>query len=400
MKSAPLLQLCRNLAEIALSLRTIALWMMMAMVAGGALAADVPALTDAMRERAMISQGDPARLYSVLAKARRGDAICVAAIGGSITAGGSHTKDPTRRYIQQLSKWFEATFPGLKVRFVNAGIGATDSAYGALRVQHDVLDQHPDLVVVEYAVNDTAPPPGHGDSYEGVLRQLLSSSKDLAVIELFFMHKDGKSAQPVQVEIGRHYGLPMISFQNAMWPEFQSGRLKWEAFYDDVVHPNNEGHDVASELLREFLTASLTKLQASNKPLPEVVNLPAPLISDAYVRCVMFRGEDLKPVTATGWTHPKPNFWACGPAGGTLEYEVPGQDLYLGQTVPAAATKNIEIAIDGAQPVSVGRSPKVASGLSAGFHKVKLVIHPYQATGDASKDCVQLWWGGAAGCLR
>ena len=370
------------------------------MMAGGALAADGPALTEAMRERATISQGDLARLNSVLAKARRGEAICVAAIGGSITAGGSHTKDPARRYIRQLAKWFEATFPGLKVRFVNAGIGATDSAYGALRVKHDVLDQHPDLVVVEYAVNDTAPPPGHGDSYEGVLRQLLSSSKDLAVIELFFMHKDGNSAQPVQEQLGRHYGLPMISFRDAMWPEFQSGRLKWEAFYDDVVHPSNEGHDVASELLRKFLTSSLAKLPASNQPLPQVVNLPAPLISDAYVRCVMFRGEDFKPVTATGWTHSNPNHWECGPAGGILEYEVQGQTLYLGQSVPAAATKNIEIAIDGAKPVSVARFPKVASGLPAGLHKVKLIIHPYQATGDASKNFVQLWWGGAAGCPR
>ena len=83
------------------------------MMAGGALAADVPAVTQAMRERAMISQGDPARLNSVLAKARRGEAICVAAIGGSITAGGSHTKDPARRYVRQLAKWFEATFSSM-----------------------------------------------------------------------------------------------------------------------------------------------------------------------------------------------------------------------------------------------------------------------------------------------
>ena len=380
-----------------LKFKTIVLLMI---VASGALAADVPALTDAMRERAMISQGDPARLNSVLAKARRGEAICVAAIGGSITAGGSHTKDPARRYIRQVAKWFETTFPGLKVRFVNAGIGATDSAYGALRVKHDVLDQHPDLVVVEYAVNDTAPPPGHGDSYEGVLRQLLSSSKDMAVIELFFMHKDGNSAQPVQVQLGRHYGLPMISFRDAMWPEFQSGRLKWEAFYDDVVHPSNEGHDIASELLGRFLTSSLAKLPANNQPIPEGVKLPAPLISDAYDRCVLFRGEDFKPVNATGWTHSKPNVWECGPAGGTLEYQVQGQFLYLGQSVPTAAAKNIEVAIDGAKPVSVGRYPRLASGLPAGVHQVKLVVHPYQASGDASKDTVQIWWGGGAGCQR
>ena len=362
--------------------------------------ADVPAVTEAMRERAIISPGDPARLDAVLSKARRGEPICVAAIGGSITAGGEHTKDPKRRYVQQLAKWFEDTFPGLKVRFVNAGIGATSSNYGALRVKHDVLDQHPDLVVVEYAVNDTVPVPSLGDSYEGVLRQLLSSSKDLAVIELFFMHKDGKSAREVQEQLGRHYGLPMISFREAMWPEFQSGRLKWEDFYDDVVHPSNEGHDVTSELLRGFLTSSLAKLPASGKPIPEVSNLTAPMITNIYERCVLFRGEDLKPISSPGWTHHKPNVWECASAGGTLEYEIPGQILHLGLTVPAAAKTNIQMVVDGAQSVPVSTAVNyrpVAIGLSGGQHNVKLIVRPYQATTNAANNNVQLWWVGAAG---
>jgi lysophospholipase L1-like esterase len=357
---------------------------------------DEPVVTDLMLQRSLVSAGDPARIQAVLAKARRGEPICVAAIGGSITAGGENTKDPNRRYIQQLSKWFETAFAGVNVRFINAGIGATDSAYGALRVKRDVLDRHPDLVVVEYAVNDSATLPGQRDSYEGVLRQLLSSSRDLAVIGLFFMHKDGKSAQPIQVELGRHYGLPMISFTDAMWPEFQSGRLKWEDFYDDVVHPSNEGHDVASELLGKFLDDSLAKLRKLSQPLPEVANLPPPLVSDTYERCFLFRGEDFKPVTVTGWTHSNPNHWECSPAGGILEFELPGQDLYLGLSVPPAA-KNIEIGVDGAQPVSVAKLYKIAAGLPAGLHKVKLIIQPYPASGDTSKDSVKLWWGGSAG---
>lgn len=370
------------------------------LMVGTVLAADEPVLTDAMHERALVSAGDPGRLRSVFAKARRGEPICVAAIGGSITAGGLQTKDPARRYVQQVAKWFETTFPGLKVSFVNAGIGATDSAYGALRVKTDVLDRHPDLVVVEYAVNDKTTTPEHGESYEGVLRQLLSSSENLAVIELFFMHNDGQSTQPTQVKLGRHYGLPMISFTDAMWPEFQSGRLKWETFYADVVHPKDEGHDIASDLLRDFLTSSLAKLTEPGQSLPKVASLPAPLFSDTYERCVLFRGENFKPVNATGWTHLNPKVWECGPAGGTLEYEISGQMLYLGLKVPAAAKKWIEIAIDGAPPVPVGVSPRVAAGLTSGLHQVRMTVHPYPASGDAAKDSIQLWWGGAAGCSR
>jgi hypothetical protein len=53
-----------------------------------------PVTTPAIRERGLVSPGDTARLAAVMAKARRGEEICVAAIGGSITAGGLQTKDP------------------------------------------------------------------------------------------------------------------------------------------------------------------------------------------------------------------------------------------------------------------------------------------------------------------
>ncbi|MEX0670490.1 MAG: SGNH/GDSL hydrolase family protein [Pirellulales bacterium] len=53
-----------------------------------------------------------------------------------------------------MAAWFREQFSGGNVRVVNAGIGATNSHYGAARVQTDVLARDPDLVIVEFAVND------------------------------------------------------------------------------------------------------------------------------------------------------------------------------------------------------------------------------------------------------
>lgn len=362
--------------------------------------ADEAAANASMRQRGLVSAGDPARLQAVLARARRGEPICVAALGGSITAGGRNTKDPTRRYVQQLAQWFEKMFPGLKVRCVNAGIGATNSGYGALRVQRDVLAHQPDLVVVEYAVNDGTGIAKLDESYEGVLRQLLNSSTNRAVIELFFMHKDGTSAQPEQEALGRHYGLPMISFRDAVWPELQAGTLKWEAIYDDVVHPNDAGHDIASELLRSLLNASLQNLPKSDRELPAVAPVPAPLISDTFARCTMFRAANLKPLAAEGWTCVKSNVWECGGAGGRLEYEVPGTVLMLGRTIPAAASNRVELIVDGraAGPISrSGHNFPVAKDLAAGLHRVAVVVQPFAGSESQGAANVQIWWGGAAG---
>jgi len=350
--------------------------------------------TEPMKQRGLVSRGDPARLYSVLAKARRGEPICVAAIGGSITAGGRNTRDPERRYVRQVAAWFEKSFPGLKVRFVNAGIGATNSGYGALRVQRDVIAHQPDLVIVEYAVNDFTGAQME-DSYEGVLRQLLGNSTNRAVIELFFMHKDGKNAQAGQTTLGKHYGLPMISFRDAVWPELQSGAIKWETIYDDVVHPNDVGHDIASELLRGFLNAALAGLPAKDSDLPAIAAVPAPLNSNLFERCVLLRGADFNPVSSNGWTCAKSGTWECGSAGGRFEYEVSGTVLLLGRNIPAAAKERVELVVDGGAPRPLlhdGHNLPVAKGLNPGLHRVAIVVQPFEGA-----DKVQIWWGGGGG---
>lgn len=208
--------------------------------------------TDLIRQRGLVSLGNTARLQAVFEKARRGEPITIAAIGGSITAGGAATKNIKNRYVNHLAAWFAKNFWKAKVRAVNAGIGGTNSYYGAMRLQADVLVHKPDLVVVEYAVNNMADR-GFAESYEGVLRQILRNPQKIAVIELFFMHKDGENAQAWQEMLGRHYQLPMVSFRDAWWPELTAGRAAWKDLYADVVHPNDTGHILASELLISIL---------------------------------------------------------------------------------------------------------------------------------------------------
>jgi hypothetical protein len=67
---------------------------------------------------------------------------------------------------------------------VNAGIGATDSDYGSLRAQRDVLSKNPDLVIIEFAVNDIGGDTTLDDTYEGLCEaatgRALSSRRNLA----------------------------------------------------------------------------------------------------------------------------------------------------------------------------------------------------------------------------
>ena len=88
------------------------------------------------------------------------------------------------------------------MHFINAGIGATGSLIGVHRAQRDVLDFSPDIVFVEFAVNDSNLPEDH-KAYESLLRRILSAPKKPALILLFSSWKDGSNeSAPVFIYAG------------------------------------------------------------------------------------------------------------------------------------------------------------------------------------------------------
>ena len=200
--------------------------------------------TAALSRSALVATGDTARIQQVFARGRRGEALTVAVIGGSITAGAMASA-PTNSYGSRVAAWWRQAFPKAEIKFVNAGIGATGSDYGAFRAKRDLLIHRPDFVIVEYAVND----PNTKDSaetLEGLVRQILKQPNQPAVVLLFMMSQGGNNAQEWHGKVGAHYGLPVVSFRDGLWPEIKAGRLKWDVVMADVVHPNDLGHDPSS----------------------------------------------------------------------------------------------------------------------------------------------------------
>ena len=121
--------------------------------------------------------------------------------------------------------------------------------FGAFRAQREMLCEEPDIITVEFAVNDTTSPdvvPG----YEALVRQCVASAKKPLVILLFTMRRDGMNLQDRHIPVGRHYGLPMLSYRDALYPEIAAGKLAWETISPDEVHPNDLGHAFLAAMLR------------------------------------------------------------------------------------------------------------------------------------------------------
>ena len=106
-------------------------------------------------EKGMVNRGNWYAIQQVMERAARGEEITVGVLGGSITQGCLASKQENC-YASRVYQWWSSHFP--KVNFINAGIGGTTSQFGVARVEEDLLRFQPDLVFVEFSVNDDGNP--------------------------------------------------------------------------------------------------------------------------------------------------------------------------------------------------------------------------------------------------
>lgn len=200
-----------------------------------------------MLERSLLNIGNPYRLQQKIRAARNGQDITIAYIGGSITEGPD--VKPAERYVTLSYHEFQDKYcNGGKVTCINAGLSGTPSNLGVLRLQRDVLDHDPDIVFVEFAVNDSQDFQ-EKQCFESMIRTILEHENEPAVVLIFNRTQDGYTCQSTMGLTGMYYSLPMISVTDAITTEMEEGRLTWKEFSDDTVHPNAHGHRLTADFI-------------------------------------------------------------------------------------------------------------------------------------------------------
>lgn len=208
-----------------------------------------------MIEKSLIQTGNTYRIYRTIRRARLGEDVTLAYIGGSITQGAGATPINTECYAYKSYEGF-CNFIGKKenIHFVKAGVGGTPSELGMIRFDRDVLrdgEQQPDIVVVEFAVNDEGDET-KGDCYESLVRKILNLPNHPAVILLFSVFADDSNLQERLIPVGLRYDLPMVSVRNAVVPKFYDKEkriLTKNQYFYDMFHPSNLGHTIMADCL-------------------------------------------------------------------------------------------------------------------------------------------------------
>ncbi|MBQ8175569.1 MAG: SGNH/GDSL hydrolase family protein [Oscillospiraceae bacterium] len=286
-------------------------------------------ITDKMYGRAILNEGNLARLAAAMKKAQNGEKVTVGVIGGSITQGSSATSQ-SNCYASLFGKWWMDKFPSSEINLVNAGIGGTNSYLGVHRVDEQLLAYNPDVVIVEFSVNDSDKTMNKY-SYDSLVRKILSYETNPAVMLLFTTQENGTSLQDTHKEIGAAYDLPMISYREVVYPEVAAGTLDWKSISPDNIHPNNAGHDIIGQVISRYLNEVYDKLDTITEE-PTAFTADG-YTNDYYKNAEMLSAADITATASEGFEVIENGFYSVFPnnwkteAGGTLAFDVECQNF-------------------------------------------------------------------------
>lgn len=218
-----------------------------------------------MLQRSVKSLGNYSRVKRVLEKAKRGEEVTIAFIGGSITQGAGAVPIHLKSYAYQTWERFKEHF-GENVKLIKAGVGGTSSEFGMVRFERDVLREgtvNPDLVIIEFAVNDEGDET-KGVCFESLIRKSLALSEDTAVMILFAVFANDWNLEERLGPVADRYELPQVSIRSAVVEQFYQkvgeGRvLSKSQFFYDSYHPTTMGHTIMADCIDYNLQQILEK---------------------------------------------------------------------------------------------------------------------------------------------
>ena len=273
-----------------------------------ALCADAPKYEPQPSQLVQVRGG----IGNVLAKLDAGKDVRIAYFGGSITAAAG--------WRVKTLKWFQEGWPQANISEINAAIGGTGSDLGVYRCQQDVLAFKPDLIFVEFAVNDGgAEPVSIWRSMEGIIRQAWRQDPTIDICYVYtmvtgFADDLNKGLCPRAAGsddmLAAYYGIPSINVAMRIAELARDGKLivvpandaagknqpapaGVTTFSDDGVHPGDAGHQIYTDVIAN----AVTEMKPTSKPGAH--ELKAPFIADNW------EGAKLVPLTpamlSPGW---------------------------------------------------------------------------------------------------
>lgn len=251
-------------------------------------------------------------------RARAGERLSVVFFGGSLTWGAQASDPQLTSYRALISQKLEEAYPKAHFRFWDAAIGGTGSQLGAFRLDRDVLARKPDLVFLDFSVNDgsaNGPDPDRLASYESIVRRLVEAG--IPVVQVILAVKadvlPDPRTRPLDVkhkEIAAAYHLPIADAVTLMRERVASGAATPNELWSvppDATHPGDRGY----ALYAEAVWSAFEKAVSENT----VCSAPGKMLNaETYMKVDRKRLATLGKLPE-GWKVGKPN-----PSGSAFDF--------------------------------------------------------------------------------
>lgn len=214
-----------------------------------------------------------------LARVIRERAVTIGYLGGSLTM----MKEGWR---PRLHDWFNRVFPFPDGhRMLHVGRGGVGSASGAFFVQEEICGKDPDIVFVEYAINDSfafiTPPVIIRQAIEGIVRSIKAKHPRCDICFIYTTHTSRRSeiqaVLHIYEQIADHYGIPSINIGEIFWELVETGSWSFQgedgkpALLRDLCHPSAEGSELMTGHLGRCLLKMLDQPGARNESIGDAI---------------------------------------------------------------------------------------------------------------------------------
>ena len=189
----------------------------------------------------------------------RNRVVNIVAHGHSVPAGYFKTPvvDTFNAYPHLLHVGLKKRFPHAVINVINTAIGGENSVSGAKRFERDVIKYKPDIVMIDYALNDR----GAGLEKAKTAWESMITTAKKHNIKLILLTptgdkrakmkdpNDALSKHAAQIrELAKKHNVALVDSYKA----FNDYDGKLDDLMSQVNHPNRKGHDLVTEQLLKW----------------------------------------------------------------------------------------------------------------------------------------------------
>jgi len=196
---------------------------------------------------------------ATIVKLTSGEDVTIVALGDSLTSGWM----VARGYVEFLRDMLMVRYPKADVTLINSGIPGDTAPGGLYRLQRDALSYKPDLVMVQFALNDAfcgCPVAEYRSAIEAIVERIRQESSAEVLLLTSTLPEDTEE-QAVVVpfyaalkDIAREKARAVALVDEHWRAAIAAGTPHDSLVLYDRVHPSEAGYRLMAEAVMACLT--------------------------------------------------------------------------------------------------------------------------------------------------